>query len=209
MLAERFKDWKLVHGQWEEFDNAMSRGVDAPLAILDLILSLKELAGQLGQIGDLQDCAKNPTNPLTQKASQDPNYAHDVLDPLSDAKGNVGSSWLPRAANVGAGYLTHYLPFGSGFMLGPLLSMNDDAINSINEERISDAEKLVVECDKETELEAMGYRPMAGKFEYKFNGSYQNCTNNGSESGCNFSTNGETGAFKFSFPLAQPIMLEK
>jgi hypothetical protein len=67
--------------------------------------------------------------------------------------------------------------------------MNDDAINSINEERIKDAEKLVVECEKETELEAFGYRPMDGKFEYKYNGSYRNCSRSGSESGCTFSTN--------------------
>ncbi len=184
-LAEH---WKGIDKLGEEFETGKSLGIDAPLAIFDLVMSMAELNGQLGQIGSLQDCAKNPTNPLTQKASQDPNYQHEVLDPLSEAKGDVASSALPRVANVAAGYLTHFLPFGSGAALAPILGMNDDAINSINEERIKDAEKSVVECDKETELEALGYRPMAGKFEYKFNGSYRNCSQSGSASGCTFST---------------------
>ena len=175
-LAEH---WKGVDKLGEEFETGKSLGIDAPLALLDLFLSMSELGDQLDQIGDLQDCAKNPTNPLTQKASQDPNYQHDVLDPLSDAKGDVASSGLPRVANVAAGYLTHFLPFGSGFLLSPVLGMNDDAINSINEERIKDAEKSVVECDKESEMTAFGYRPMTGKFEYKYNDEYKTCNENG------------------------------
>ena len=107
-----------------------------------------------------------------------------MLDPLSEAKSDVASSALPRVANVAAGYLTHFLPFGSGAALAPVLGMNDDAINSINEELIKDAEKQVVECDKETEMTAFGYRPMRGKFEYKYNDTYKNCNDNG----CNFNT---------------------
>ncbi len=198
MLAEHWKDWKVINGELEEFETLKSLGADVPLAMLDLILSMKELGGQLSQIGDLQDCAKNPTNPLTQKASHDPNYEHDVLDPLSDAKGNVGSSWLPRAANVGAGYLTHFLPFGSGFLLGPFLSMNDDAINSINEERIHDAEKLVVPCDKPIELTAGAFRPMKGGFEYKYNLDDKVCLHEESQGGCSFHNETRTAQGKFS-----------
>ncbi len=198
MLAEHWKDWKVINGELEEFETLKSLGADVPLAMLDLILSMKELGGQLSQIGDLQDCAKNPTNPLTQKASHDPNYEHDVLDPLSDAKGNVGSSWLPRAANVGAGYLTHFLPFGSGFLLGPFLSMNDDAINSINEERIHDAEKLVVPCDKPIELTAGAFRPMKGGFEYKYNLDDKVCLHEESQGGCSFHNEMRTAQGKFS-----------
>jgi len=185
VLAEH---WKGIDKFGEEFETGKSLGIDAPLAIFDLAMSMAELNGQLGQIGSLEDCAKNPTNPLTQKASQDPNYQHDVLDPLSEAKSDVASSALPRVANVAAGYLTHFLPFGSGAALAPVLGMNDDAINSINEERIKDAEKNVVECDKESEMTAFGYRPMLGKFEYKYNDSHRTCTQEGSESGCNFAT---------------------
>jgi hypothetical protein len=185
VLAEH---WKGIDALGEEFETFKSLGIDAPLAIFDLILSMGELNGQLNEIGSLQDCATNPTNPLTQKASHDPNYQHDVLDPLSEARFDVGSSGLPRVANVAAGYLTHFLPFGFGAALAPILGMNDDAINSINEQRIKDAEKLVVECEKEKEEPAFGFRPMAGKFEYKYNDSHRNCSQSGSESGCNFGT---------------------
>ncbi len=186
MLAEHWKDWKVINGELEELETAKSLGIDAPLAVLDLLLSGAELVGQLNQVGDLQDCAKNPTNPLTKKASQDSNYQHDVLGPLSDAKLEVGLSAVPRTANVAAGYLAHFLPFGSGALLSPLLGMNDDAINEINEGEIKDAEKLVVECDKETEMTAFGFRPMTGTFEYKYNEEHRNCSQQGSENGCNF-----------------------
>jgi len=185
VLAEH---WKGIDAAGEEFETGKSLGIDAPLAIFDLVMSMAELNGQLNQIGSLEDCAKNPTNPLSQKAAQDPNYQHDVLDQLSDAKADVGSSALPRVANVAAGYLTHFLPFGSGAALAPVLGMNDDAINSINEQRIQDAEKSVVECDKDKEAPSFGFRPMAGKFEYKYNDSHRTCSQSGSESGCNFGT---------------------
>jgi len=196
MLAEHWKAIDKLTG--EELETLKSLGADAPLAVLDLILSMKELGGQLSQVGDLQDCAKNPTNPLTQKASHDPNYEHDVLDPLSDAKWNVGSSWLPRVANVGAGYLTHFLPFGGGFLLSPLLAMNDDAINSINEQRIQDAEKLVVPCDKPVELTAGAFRPMKGTFQYKYNLDDKTCLQQESQGGCSFHHETRTAEGKFA-----------
>ena len=173
VLAEHWKGFDKVAE--EEFETGKSLGADAPLAIFDLVMSLAELSNQLGQIGDLQDCAQNPTNPLTEKASHDPNYQHDVLDPLSEAKVDVGSSALPRVANVAAGYLTHFLPFGSGAALAPVLGMNDDAINSINEQRIKEAEQLVVECEKDQPMTSFGFRPMRGTFEYKYNDSYRTC----------------------------------
>jgi hypothetical protein len=191
VLAEHWKGVSKVTE--EEFDTLKSLGADVPLAIFDLYMSMSELGDQLDAIGNLEDCANNPTNPLTQKATQDPNYQHDVLDQLSDAKSDVGSSGLPRVANVAAGYLTHFLPFGSGAALAPILGMNDDAINSINEHRIQDADKLVVECEKDQEMPSFGFRPMQGTFQYEYNGSYRHCN----ENGCNFNKEVRKGQGSF------------
>jgi len=191
VLAEHWKGVSKATG--EEFETLKSLGADVPLAIFDLFMSMSELGDQLDAIGNLQDCANNPTNPLTQKATQDPNYQHDVLDQLSDAKSDVGSSALPRVANVAAGYLTHFLPFGSGAALAPILGMNDDAINSINEQRINDAEKLVVECEKDEPMPSFGFRAMAGKFEYLYSDAYRHCN----ENGCNFNKTARDGSGTF------------
>lgn len=191
VLAEHWKGVSKVTE--EEFETLKSLGADVPLAIFDLYSSMSELGDQLDAIGNLQDCAQNPTNPLTQKATQDPNYQHDVLDPLSEAKSDVGSSALPRVANVAAGYLTHFLPFGSGAALAPILGMNDDAINSLNEQRIQDAEKSVVECEKDQPMPSFGFRAMTGKFEYRYNGAYRHCN----ENGCNFNKAVRDGAGTF------------
>lgn len=191
VLAEHWKGISKVTE--EEFDTLKSLGADVPLAIFDLYMSMSELGDQLDTIGNLQNCANNPTNPLTQKATQDPNYQHEVLDQLGEAKSDVASSALPRVANVAAGYLTHFLPFGSGAALAPILGMNDDAINSINEQRINDAEKLVVECEKDEAMPSFGFRPMAGKFEYQYNDAYRHCN----ENGCNFNKTVRQGAGTF------------
>jgi hypothetical protein len=197
MLAEHWKEIDKLTGK--EVETPLSLAADAPLALLDLFISMKELGGQMSQIGDLQDCTKNPTNPLTEKASHDPNYEHDVLDPLSDSKFDVGLSFFPKVGNLAAGYLTHSLPFGSGFLLSPFLSMNDDAIKSINEGHIEDAEKLVVKCDKPIELTPGAFRPMKGTFEYTYNlVNDKMCLQQQAQGGCSFHTATRQAQGKFS-----------
>jgi len=149
-------------------------------------------------MSEIEDCARNPTNPLSQKASNDPNYQHEVMDQVGDATGDVASTAVPMLASDAAGYLSHFLPFGGGAVTALLFSTQDDAVSEYAENRIKEAQKYIVPCDKESEMTAFGYRPMSGNFEYKYNASSKDCTHQGSEQGCSFHTEvrESTGAFE-------------
>lgn len=194
--AEAYKDmdWAHIHSytqleeELEGVDNLKSLGADVPLALFDFLEDMVQLKGWNNELGEIEDCAKNPTNPLTQKASHDSNYQHDVMDQLEAADGDVNSTIVPTLASDAAGYLSHFLPFGGGAVTTLVFSTQDDAVSEYANERIEEAGKYVVPCDKETEVTAFGFRPMSGKFEYKYNASSKECTHEGSEQGCNFKT---------------------
>ena len=194
--AEAYKDmdWAHIHSytqleeELEGVDNLKSLGADVPLALFDFLEDMGQLKGWNKELGEIEDCAKNPTNPLTQKASHDSNYQHDVMDQLEAADGDVNSTIVPTLASDAAGYLSHFLPFGGGAVTTLIFSTQDEAVSEYANERIEEAQKYIVPCDKENEMTAFGFRPMSGKFEYKYNASSKDCTHQGSEQGCNFKT---------------------
>jgi len=144
-----------------------SIGADVPLALADLADDFLTLKNWLNEMDELEDCAKNPTNPLSQKATHDPNYQHDVMDPLSDAKIDVGSTFVPMLASDTAGAVTHWLPFGSGAAVGLIFSTQDDAVSEITENRIQEARKYVVPCDNVPMMPG-DLRPMEGALTYTY-----------------------------------------
>ncbi|HST09232.1 MAG TPA: hypothetical protein VLL05_02555, partial [Terriglobales bacterium] len=174
----------LEHAEWEK----AAKGLDNILTLKDLVVGYGEISDWLGEVAELEDCAKNPTNPLTQKASQTAEYQQQVTGGLNDASWDVQMTAFPKVANIAAGAVTQFLPFGTGVLISPITSANDEAVAEIAQDRIADAKKMVVPCDKDTEGPAFGFRPMAGKFEYKYNDSHRTCSQNGSESGCKFGT---------------------
>jgi len=150
---------------WEM--SAKSVGVDVPLALMDLAEDSAQLKLWMDEMGKMQDCAQNPTNPLSQKVSQDSNYQRDVLDPLSAAKGDVASTLVPTLASDTANFVTHWLPFGSGAVVGLIFSTQDDAVSQYAEGRIEEARKYVVPCD-DVPMSPGNLRPMDGTFTYAY-----------------------------------------
>jgi hypothetical protein len=180
----------LEHAEWEK----AAKGLDNILTLKDLIVGYGEISEWLGEVGELEDCAKHPTNPLTQQAAQSQEYQEQVMHGLEDASWDVQMTAFPKVANIAAGAVTQFLPFGTGVLISPITSANDEAIAQIAADRIADARKMVVPCDKESELTAFGYRPMTGKFEYKFLEEHQSCNDNGCNS--NKTERHATGTFE-------------
>jgi hypothetical protein len=161
--------------------------VDNILTIKDVIKSYGELQGWLGEVAELEDCAKHPTNPMTAKAAQGQDY-QQVMNGLDEASWDIQMTAFPKVANIAAGAVTQFLPFGTGVMISPITDANDAAVEQYAEQRINDAKNMVVPCDNDKELEAFDFRAMNGRFEYKYNESHRACSKEGSESGCNFGT---------------------
>jgi hypothetical protein len=126
-----------------------AHALDNILTVKDLLKGYLEASDWLGEIGELQNCARNPNNPLAIKASQDPNYQKEVLDPLDDASSEIQMTALPKVANITASALTQFIPvFGLGVYISPIVDANDEAIAQIAEGTISDAKKAVTSCEE-------------------------------------------------------------
>jgi len=85
--AEAYKDIDFTHiKSWSELelegvDNAKSLGADVPLALFDFLEDAAQMTLRQSELSKLKDCAKNPTNPLTQKAQLDPaTYKNEVVN---------------------------------------------------------------------------------------------------------------------------------
>jgi hypothetical protein len=161
--------------------------VDNILTLKDLIKSYGEIQGWLGEVAELEDCAKNPTNPLTAKAAQGQDY-QQVMDGLNEASWDIQMTAFPKVANITAGAITQFLPFGTGVMITPITDANDAAVEQYAQQRINDAKNMVLPCDKEQKMEAFGFRPMKGTFEYKYNESHKDCSHTEGIIGCSFNT---------------------
>ncbi len=158
----------LTVSHYEEISPGKSLGADAPLAIADAFEDAVKLNGWLNEMNKLIDCAKHPTNPLSQKASQDANYQHDVMDQLNAAKSDVKSTAFPTVASDAAGVATHWLPYGSGAVAGVVFSTQDDAVEEYAKGRIEEAGKYVVPCEDSVMLPG-NLRPMHLALQYSYN----------------------------------------
>ena len=103
-LAKNFEVHGLENAEMEKSAHAL----DNILTVKDLIKGYLEASDWLGEIGELQNCARNPTNPLAIEASQDPNYQKEVLDPLNDASSEIQMTAFPKVANIAASALTQF-----------------------------------------------------------------------------------------------------
>jgi hypothetical protein len=132
-----------------EDENAKSLGADLPLAVIDAFEDALKWREWSEKMEKLDDCAKNPNNPLSQKASKDPSYQHDVMDQLEAADSDVFWSFAPQAASDVAGYAAHFLPFGGGVVVGLIFSTQDEAVEQSVDGRIEEASRYVVPCEEQ------------------------------------------------------------
>lgn len=163
VVAESTKDYRVVEGMLEEFETAKSLGADVPLAMVDALEDYLTFNNWMHELDEMENCAKNPTNPLAQKAlDSDPNYQHDVLDQMNDAKDEVKWARAPMIASDVAGYVSHFLPFGGGVVTTLVFSTQDEAVNQYVESRIDDARRNYTPC--KDERPALG----GGSFEFTY-----------------------------------------
>jgi hypothetical protein len=154
---------QLEHMEWEK----SAKVVDNVLTARDVINGYNEISAWLGEIAELEDCAKHPTNPLTQKAANTDEYGNQVIGGLNDASWEIQGTAFPKVANIAASAVTQELPFGTGVLISPLVSANDKAIEQFAEDEINNAKKLVVPCDNP--MLPGNLRPMHLVLTYSYN----------------------------------------
>ena len=157
-------DVKLLEGmEWEK----SAKFADNILTMRDVVNGYNEISNWLGEIAELKECAEHPTNPLTQKASESSEYQNNVIGSLDNASSEIQATAFPKVANIAAGAVTQKLPFGTGVLISPVVSANDQAIEQFAEDEIANAKKVVVPCD--SPMIAGNLRPMHLVLDYSYN----------------------------------------
>jgi hypothetical protein len=157
-------DVKLLEGmEWEK----SAKFVDNVLTMRDIANGYNEISNWLGEIAELKDCAEHPTNPLTQKAVGSSEYQNNVIGSLENSEWEIQGTAFPKVANIAAGAVTQKLPFGTGVLISPITSANDQAIEQFAEDEINNARKVVVPCD--SPMLPGNLRPMHLALRYSYN----------------------------------------
>lgn len=157
-------DVKLLEAmEWEK----SAKFADNILTMRDVVNGYNEISNWLGEIAELKECAEHPTNPLTQKASESSEYQNNVIGSLDNASSEIQATAFPKVANIAAGAVTQKLPFGTGVLISPIVSANDQAIEQFAEDEIANAKKVVVPCD--SPMLPGNLRPMHLVLRYAYN----------------------------------------
>jgi hypothetical protein len=133
---------------------------------LRMLRALEGVGNALASSADYQDivreldaiekCARNPTNPITQRAYRDdPALLERVLDQISATRAEV-------KANAAALYLSHLIKTGSslirnvpalGFIVGPGTAWSKQALNQVTRKLIDDLRKNVPACGQDYQID--------------------------------------------------------
>ncbi|MGZ8475378.1 MAG: hypothetical protein ACXWWQ_04020, partial [Candidatus Limnocylindria bacterium] len=109
------------------------------------------------QLDELEDCARNPTNPITKRAYRDdPGYRQRILDQVAETRAEV-------KANAAVLYLSHLIKTGSslirnvpalGFIVGPGTAWSKAALNEVTAKLIDDLAKNITKCGQDYRIDS-------------------------------------------------------
>ncbi len=110
------------------------------------------------RIDELEDCAKNPTNPLTKKAyREDPKALDRILDQVESTrqaiKDNTTVGFIAMMNKTASGVIKN-APW-LGYVVSAGTAWSKDALNQVNQELLDQLEKAVVPCTKDYKLDGV------------------------------------------------------
>jgi len=108
----------------------------------------KDNQNWLNELDVLEDCVKNPTNPLTQQEyGKNPTYQEQTLSGIEGAKSQIqqvtAARYLGQLSSTGAGVLLKG-PWGP--ILGGVNFLNDMTLQDVANQQMADIGKSVVLC---------------------------------------------------------------
>jgi hypothetical protein len=153
-------------------EGKLSKQFPVPLSRLGDILKAFKLEqdqrGWMEELDEIEDCARNPTNPLTQKAfNQDPSYGDQVANGVTQGRADVTAMTGMRFVNLATAVATDLAEGPVGAATTPISSYNDETLKDLAENRVSESRKGVTYCDKEMTFGNL--RPMHLVLEYSYN----------------------------------------
>ena len=102
----------------------------------------------LAKLAELEDCAKDPTNPLTIKQyQQDPGAKQRVLDQIEAARFELVANTIVMELGVLNGFLAGMGPTWLGYVIGPGTAWSKATLEQLNKDRLAEIERAVPKCD--------------------------------------------------------------
>jgi hypothetical protein len=163
-LVEKFVDSK-VSDFAEYLDKKYTKGVADPLlnvlqaglSVQDALALGDELDALKSQIDALEECAKNPTNPLTKKKNnENPADLERILKQIeatrAEVTGNTAVSFLGLLNETAAGAIKG-VPW-LAYVLGHGTAWSQDTMRKVNQELIDDLTKAIPSCDNDLKIDA-------------------------------------------------------
>lgn len=104
----------------------------------------QEHSNWMQQLDAMENCAKNPNNPLTQKAYQeDPGYRDRALSGIQDARSEVQQMTAVRFLNQEASVATSLVDAPIGQLTGQVSDWNENVLKDLSNQQVQDIGKSV------------------------------------------------------------------
>lgn len=132
------------------------KALKAGASVLDALSASDEYKALEHEVDALEECARNPTNPVTTRAYRDdPTYRDQIL-------GQVAAVREELKANTAVSYLSHMIKTGSslipevpwvGYVVGPGTAWSKAALADLNRKLIDDLRKNITPCEKDFRID--------------------------------------------------------
>jgi len=122
------------------------------LAVAEAVDINKEYTGWLNTLNELQDCAENPTNPVTINGyEQNPGQEQQILDQISSAKSQLAELTIARFVNLVVGLGSEVVKsLGVDVIAVIAEHYSEHTLKQLSEEQVQNIEKLVTPCQPTT-----------------------------------------------------------
>jgi hypothetical protein len=114
------------------------------------LAKIKDSRSYFSELDSLEDCANNPTNPLTKKTfEENPEEKQKTLDALKEARSEVTEITAVRGLNLAAKTGAKFTGANAAgkIFFDSVAKWNDKTLEQVSERWVDDARKAVVKCD--------------------------------------------------------------
>lgn len=140
--------------------DTLYKQIKAGLAMKDALAMGAEHDELQRQLNALEECARNPTNPITKRAYRDdPGYRDRILEQIDsvrqEVKANTAVMFIAKLNQTASALLSKQVKWLS-FVVGPATAWSRAALQEVNARLIEDLKKNITECGEGYQFEFGG-----------------------------------------------------
>ena len=107
-----------------------------------------QLDAKLAELEKLEECARNPTNPLTIKHyDEEPGARDRILEQIDSVRNDLIANTVVMQLGVLNSFMAGFGPKWLGYAIGPGTSWSKATLEELNKERIDEVRRAVPKCE--------------------------------------------------------------